>query len=94
MYENYGDEPPCATCYPGIHPWNETAFNVCWKWVKGQWRSAPSGVLAVDLCAIDIALRYCGIDEADKPRVAGQLLKIGEVVLAEFRRREEAQAKN
>lgn len=94
VYEARGGEPPCEKCYPGIHPWNETAFNVCWRWVKGQWRASPSGVQDIDLCAIDIALRYCRIDEEDKPRIAGQLLKIGEVVIAEIRRKEEAQANN
>lgn len=87
-------EPPCGTCYPGMHVLNATAFEV-WGAVRNQWRYSFNGPEALDYLAVDLAVRRKGIPEALWLVVAEQVLTIGDVIVDEAareRKRREAEA--
>jgi hypothetical protein len=81
-------KPVCGKCWPGLHEMNRTAFDL-WQILQGQWRFSYGGPVALDLTAIEAALRLHNIPEADRAFVAEQLLAIGSVVLAEWRKEDE-----
>jgi hypothetical protein len=79
-------QPPCATCFPGVHERNITAFTL-WGSLAGQWRFSYGGTESLDIVAIESALRIHDIRKSDRIFVTEQLLTIGDVVLAEWRRK-------
>ena len=81
--------PPCGTCYPGIHPLNQTAIRL-WGMVKGQWIPSFGGEHGINLVAVDVAMRLHGVHEDDQLHVAQQLLQMGDVIVAEVRRAQES----
>ena len=73
------------TCYPGVHSLNATAVAL-WGTVRGQWRFSFSGAQGLDLAAVEAALRLHNVPEEDRLQVAGQLLRMGEVIVVETQR--------
>jgi hypothetical protein len=69
-----------------VHEHNRKAFEL-WQMVNGQWRFSFNGPAAMDLCAVESCLRINRIDRGNSVFLANQLLTIGEVILAEWRRK-------
>lgn len=60
-----GTETPCGTCFPGVHPHNEIAFEI-YPTVADQYIVGPSGPVTIDNRAILDMMNEFDIHEAER----------------------------
>jgi hypothetical protein len=87
VYDFKNLPPPCEKCFPGVHERNRKAFEL-WRMVSGQWRFSFNGPAAMDIVAVESCLKINSIGEENSVYLANQLLTIGEVILAEWQRKQ------
>lgn len=46
-----GKQPPCNTCFPGVHEYNKETHEI-YQYVSDQWLSGPRGAYALDITKV------------------------------------------
>lgn len=90
VYEIDEESPPCDTCRPLIHPLNAAALKL-WEMVQGQWRFSTAGAMALDITAIETALRIGRVPVSERAGLTEQVMLIGDTVIAEIREERQAE---
>ena len=91
MWEGAGDDPPCDTCFPGVHKWNQAAatiYNAC----ANQYVSTPGGVSGLDLRAVEIAMDWHRVPEEDRSDIWRKVQVITDALIQECRDEAERKA--
>jgi hypothetical protein len=65
-----------------------------WSTVSNQWRFSFNGPEALDVVAIEAALRIHDIEKSERKFVTAQLLKISDIVLDELKTNSPASGKD
>lgn len=82
----YEQEPPCATCHPGVHRYNVPAYTL-WPLVKDQVLTVARGndgvttATALSLPAVESALNIAQVDQDSRLEIACDLLTMAGAAL-------------
>ncbi len=85
-------EPPCKTCWPGIHEFNEVAVKI-YQDCSGQYIFSSSGAVALDYKAVSLVFDIYEIDPSERMEIWHQIQTIVNTLLDECRREAEEKAK-
>jgi hypothetical protein len=61
-------EPPCETCFPGVHRWNTAAVAV-YKECENQYVEINGHIVGLSLEAFEIACEWHGIIEEERQEI-------------------------